>query len=198
MKLKLPITEKFLWDLYRIFHQNSKGTSQGLYGTILDPYAMRGIIAGGRKFDAMQAAIYVKYRRKYGRIRFSKFIYYLKKKGYIEAKTWKERKAIVLTPKGFAKIFSKQNSAAELILRNDGKWQMVIFDIPEKLRKLRNQFRGRLRVLGYKQLQQSAWVSPYEVESQTKKIIGSLNLEDEVRIFIVESIQELELKELDE
>lgn len=43
----------------------------------------------------------------------------------------------------------------------DGKWRVVIFDVPEKDKKLRDTFRMRLRQMGLYQLQKSVYVSPY-------------------------------------
>lgn len=45
--------------------------------------------------------------------------------------------------------------------RWDKKWRVVIFDVPEKYKELRDAFRVRLRQLGLKQLQESVYVSPY-------------------------------------
>jgi len=192
--MKLPVTEKFLWDIYDFLYKN-EGSGGGLYGTILDPYAAGRFLRGGGSRDALQEKIYAKYRKKYGKENFSKFIYYLKKKGYIDAKSWEVKHALMLTPKGLNKIFLKQEVTGKLSLRQDGKWQMVLFDIPEKVRKLRNQFRFALKSLGYKQLQQSAWVSPYDVADKTKNIISGMNIEDDVRLFVIDSIEEMSLKD---
>ena len=43
----------------------------------------------------------------------------------------------------------------------DEKWRVVIFDVPEKDKKLRDTFRKRLEQMGLYQLQKSVYVSPY-------------------------------------
>lgn len=188
--MKIPITEKFLWDLYKLFLEK-RGRSP--FHFFLPPYTVRRLIANG-EIDAMQEKFYIKYQRRQGKRKFSKFIYYLKKRGYIEAVTWEERKGFILTPKGIGKVLAKQESSYRLPIRSDGRWQMVVFDIPEKSRKTRDRFRDSLKSLGYKQLQKSIWVSPYEVVERTKEIIRSLNIEDDARLFVIDSIHELELK----
>lgn len=45
--------------------------------------------------------------------------------------------------------------------RWDKKWRVVIFDIPEKYRRVRDIFRSRLRQLGLFKLQESVYVYPY-------------------------------------
>ena len=43
--------------------------------------------------------------------------------------------------------------------KSDGVWHVVIFDIPERLRKKRDTLRYELRNLGFKKLQESVWIS---------------------------------------
>lgn len=45
--------------------------------------------------------------------------------------------------------------------RWDGVWRVVIFDIPEAYKRMRDMFRMRLVQLGMHQLQESVYVSPY-------------------------------------
>ena len=52
----------------------------------------------------------------------------------------------------------------------DGKWRMVIFDIPEKKKKIRKQVSGLFKQAGLYRLQDSVWVYPYDCE----EIIGLL------------------------
>lgn len=46
----------------------------------------------------------------------------------------------------------------------DGKWRVIIFDIPEKLKKTRNHLTLLLRQAGFVRLQDSVWVYPYDCE----------------------------------
>jgi CRISPR-associated endonuclease Cas2 len=48
----------------------------------------------------------------------------------------------------------------------DGKWRIVIFDIPEKDRKFRSILREHLFNLEFRKLQQSVFVSPHPFEKQ--------------------------------
>ena len=50
--------------------------------------------------------------------------------------------------------------------RWDGKWRIVIFDIPEKDRVFRSILRKHLFALEFYKLQQSVFVSPYPFEKQ--------------------------------
>jgi DNA-binding transcriptional regulator PaaX len=46
----------------------------------------------------------------------------------------------------------------------DGKWRVIVFDISEKKRKLRDEIRGVFVRVGFKRLQDSVWVYPYDCE----------------------------------
>src|SRR3989344_874467 len=48
--------------------------------------------------------------------------------------------------------------------RWDGKWRVLIFDIPEPRRKLRRQIRETLSLIGFVRLQDSVWIYPYDCE----------------------------------
>lgn len=44
----------------------------------------------------------------------------------------------------------------------DGKWRIVIYDIPTSKRKASSAFSAKMKSLGMYQLQRSVWVSPYD------------------------------------
>ena len=48
----------------------------------------------------------------------------------------------------------------------DGRWRMIIYDVDEKKKKLRDVFRRALITLGFLKLQESVWVYPYSCEEQ--------------------------------
>ena len=48
-----------------------------------------------------------------------------------------------------------------LPVRWDGKWRLVMFDVPEKRKKVRDILRMLLRSAGFIHFQDSAWIQPY-------------------------------------
>ncbi|MCX6809247.1 MAG: CRISPR-associated endonuclease Cas2 [Candidatus Berkelbacteria bacterium] len=74
----------------------------------------------------------------------------------------KNGNGFLITPKGLdkAKILKLQNNEIK-IEKWDGKWRIVIFDIPEEQRKARNILRSILKRNRYIRLQDSVFVSPY-------------------------------------
>lgn len=69
----------------------------------------------------------------------------------------------------------------------DKKWRMVIFDIPEKNKKAREALRMKLKELGFKELQKSVFVYPYECEDEIDFIVEVFELRSHVRFLRVDS-----------
>ncbi|MDP3645490.1 MAG: hypothetical protein Q8R25_00175 [bacterium] len=73
--------------------------------------------------------------------------------------------------------------------RWDKRWRMVVFDIPEKYRKTRDQLRITLRSLGFVQLQASVWIYPYDCEEVITLLKSDLHVGYSVLYAIVEKIE---------
>lgn len=93
-----------------------------------------------------------------------KYLYYLKNKGSIEFIKEKGDKTVVrITKKGVDKLreFTLEDMVISQPQKWDEKWRLVIFDIPNKMRKGRDALRHKLKELGFYPLQKSIWAYPY-------------------------------------
>ena len=70
----------------------------------------------------------------------------------------------------------------------DGQWRLVIFDIPEDLRKARDALRFKLRDLGFCELQKSVFVFPYECKNEIDFIVEFFQIRPYVRYGILRLI----------
>lgn len=70
----------------------------------------------------------------------------------------------------------------------DGKWRIVIFDIPEQKRIIRNLFRRRLKEWGFKRWQQSVWVTKRNVTKKLRLLIADLKIEDWIAVIESEDV----------
>lgn len=86
--------------------------------------------------------------------------------GYVAVEAGGLQKRFYLTKKGerFAALLGEGRLAPKKPRRWDGKWRILIFDIPERRRRLRDQTRVTLVNLGFYRLQDSVWVYPYDCE----------------------------------
>jgi len=90
--------------------------------------------------------------------------------------------SIVLTEKGRVKTLTYKFS--EMKIENkiwDGKWRMVVFDIPEKIRKGRDALRSKIKELGFYELQKSVFILPYECKDEIEFIIEYFGIRKYVR-----------------
>lgn len=106
---------------------------------------------------------------------------------------------MILTDRGKLKVLKYHFEKMKIDKEKewDRKWRMVIFDIPEKLRKGRDVLRDRLKALGFYELQKSVFVFPYECKNEIDFLIELFNLRKYVRYGILEFIDnDLHLKQV--
>lgn len=73
--------------------------------------------------------------------------------------------------------------------RWDKRWRVVIFDIPEKRKRVRERLRILMRESGFALLQNSVWVYPYDCEDLIALAKAELRLGGSVLYLVVESIE---------
>ncbi|MFZ2522158.1 MAG: CRISPR-associated endonuclease Cas2 [Minisyncoccia bacterium] len=77
----------------------------------------------------------------------------------------------------------------------DKKWRIVMFDIPEKLKKVRDSLRYQLKRLGFIELQRSVFVFPYDCQKEIEYIVEFYNIKKFVRFIVASTVDnELHLK----
>jgi len=100
---------------------------------------------------------------------------------------WQEKSdgAIRHTLTKLGKQYALEYKIDEMEIKNptvwDGKWRMVIFDIPERKRKARNALRNKLKELGFRELQKSVFVHPYPCQNEIEFIVEFFNIRPYVR-----------------
>lgn len=64
----------------------------------------------------------------------------------------------------------------------DGRWRIVMFDIPENKRTVRDLFRRRLKEWGFKNWQQSIWITKKNVTKGLRDLISDLEIDSWVAL----------------
>jgi DNA-binding transcriptional regulator PaaX len=82
--------------------------------------------------------------------------------------------------------------------RWDGRWYMVLFDIPNEFRVARNTLRTRLKRLGLLPLQESVWVTPYPCREEIRFLAQMLNIGPFVKTAEVAALDEKDAAKLKE
>jgi len=70
----------------------------------------------------------------------------------------------------------------------DGKWRVVGFDVPEKIRWGRDALRDKIKKLGFYEFQKSVFIYPYDCKNEIDFIIEFFGIRKYVRFGILEYI----------
>ena len=126
--------------------------------------------------------------------------YKLKKQGLVDFYKKNNQIYISLTEKGKKKAGWMQIDALKIKKPKkwDGKWRILLFDIMETKKFHREALRGKLIELGFRLLQKSAWIIPYECKDEIGLLKSFFGLSDkEVKLVVAQSVEgEKELKEI--
>ncbi len=95
---------------------------------------------------------------------------YLRRRGLIETQREGYDVRIALTKEGKKQAGKYQIDDLEIEKPKkwDKKWRVVIFDIPNASRMIRDIFRRKLKEFGFYPLQQSVWIYPYSCQEEIK------------------------------
>lgn len=111
----------------------------------------------------------------------------LREKGFIEFISDNEL-IVKLTDVGRDRaLWEKMRSGNE---KWDGRWRLVVWDIPEKRRQARDLLRFKLKQLGFKQWQKSIWASKINCTKILRDFIKQIGIEDWVMVIESDDVGE--------
>ncbi|MDD3101562.1 MAG: hypothetical protein PHE59_00210 [Patescibacteria group bacterium] len=100
-----------------------------------------------------------------------------------------EKDEYFLTAKGMNKLLElKIKKKIETKQKIKKKYFVLIFDIPEKTRFRRDLFRRHLKELGFEQIQQSVWITQYDILEEIKVLIENFGLNKYIKFFVAEKV----------
>lgn len=70
----------------------------------------------------------------------------------------------------------------------DGKWRVVLFDIPSEFNRQRNNFRVKLYNMGFYMLQKSVFVFPFPCDEEVARICEHFRISDYVNVIVADSL----------
>ena len=114
----------------------------------------------------------------------------LKEAGLVENLSSDRTKYTRLTNEGKKKANSLKIESDNAILdpKWDGKWRIILLDLPESRKNERESLRYLLKKAGFVCLKNSAWISPYPYEHLFTNIKKDLNLTSEIMIFTTDTM----------
>jgi len=102
-----------------------------------------------------------------------------------------EQGYLSLTSKGKAKLdqLELRDYKIKKPKRWDKKWRVLIFDIPEKRKSLREKVRLTLTTIGFMRLQDSVWIYPYDCEDFVTLLKADFKIGKDILYMIVDSLE---------
>lgn len=137
---------------------------------VIGAMAKLGILANKRHSEVVKSSAYKLVKK--GLLKFNGKFYELTSEG--------EKKLRQFEFRGY-KLLSTE--------KWDGKWRVVIFDIAEKKRNVRDQVRNILTSAGFLRLQNSVWVYPYDCEDIIGLLKTDLGVGKDILYMIVDEIE---------
>lgn len=116
-------------------------------------------------------------------------LHYLYKKGYITSEDKEGKRFIRLTRQGKLKTLF-DNFGLDKHGVWDGKWRVVLYDIPQVAHTVRFQLLRQLKALGFVQLQASVYVGPYALNEAAVQYLRMSGLIKYIRIMLVERMDD--------
>ncbi len=150
-----------------------------VYIAASSPYFIRNLMRNFQK------------RKRYSKKRISNTFYNLKRQGLIEIVKKNRQIYIRLTEKGRRKAGWMQINDLKIKRPKkwDGLWRLLIFDIAQIKKIYREALRGKLKELGFYQLQKSVWVHPFDCRAEIELLKDFFGLSDnEIRLIIATDI----------
>lgn|SRR3989344_376031 len=116
----------------------------------------------------------------------------LKMRGEIEYIERDGNRYARLTKRG-EEVLATERQKISLIKGRPRKWdrryRLVMFDVPEKRKKTRDQLRYQMQDVGFLRIQDSAWIYPYDCEEFIALLKADLHIGKDVLYTVVEEIE---------
>jgi len=127
-------------------------------------------------------------KRTFPRRQFRQALRRLEHKGYLRDLSDRTKWKFTLTAEG-KDILAKRKIEELIIVRPsrwDGKWRVIVFDIPEKYRHARNALRWKLKDLGFQCVNLSVWAHPFECSDVINALVAYYGVGEYARMMTVE------------
>ncbi|EFM11535.1 putative transcriptional regulator, PaaX family [Paenibacillus curdlanolyticus YK9] len=123
---------------------------------------------------SVQELLRIYQRRDYTSQSIRNALFNLKKEGYVDSPT---RSYYSILPRGHEFIRSINQKPSFYNKEWDGSWYVLLFEIPEKDRQVRNQLRTQIRQIGFGSLYHSVYVSPWDYTSEVDQLSSKLQMD---------------------
>lgn len=116
----------------------------------------------------------------------------LKKQNDIQLIRENGKLILKLTEKGKIKLlkYDLKNLKLKKPKKWDGKWRLIVYDVPEKKYLVRDVFRRYLKSMEFLKLQASVYLTPYPCETEIELLRNYYDIINEVVVLTVSGIEQ--------
>lgn len=132
-------------------------------------------------------------KRSYNRWEVKRMLIRFKKQKYIRIEYLSDgRVRVNITKNGLNKALTYELESMQIKKPHlwDGKWRMVMFDIPNKYKRVRDIFRMRLKQLGLYQFQESVYAYPYQCFDEIEFLREIYGVAVTVKYLLIEKVED--------
>lgn len=157
------------------------------------------VLAGGSIFVLslvfptlpMALAPFILDHKNYNQSLFNQTIKRLEKQKLVEIFTEGDQTLVRITQEGKVRALRYKLSEIQVKKPNvwDKRWRVIIFDIPEKYKRVREMFRDHLKMMGFYMLQRSVWVHPYPCFNEIEFLRQIYKVEIDVTYILAQKIE---------
>lgn len=119
-----------------------------------------------------------------------RILYYMRQQDLIRPTSESYEHGIQITDKGRDRLDQINTSGIPRPINWDGKWRIVIYDIPESHKIARMALARKLRRLNFYQLQRSTWIHPFPCRDEITAITSQFDVNKYVSYFETDSIDQ--------
>lgn len=116
----------------------------------------------------------------------------LQDRGIVARKKYPKGTTVFLTEKGRGyaeKLHAMEKIHISVPLKWDGRWRIVIFDVWERRRGVRDKLRRALVKAGFVRMQNSVWIYPYDCEEFLAFLRAELRLGPSILYIIADGVE---------
>lgn len=141
------------------------------------------VVAAGNRARKLSSVMSM-YPNSYKRRNFTNLVGKLLRTDYIERTIDKNGEAVFRLTAFGQDYVAREFPIKRFRLKWDGRWTVVIFDIPEQTRWIRDRLRFDLEDLGFGGLQKSVWISPFPIADDLREYLINSGLAGQALVMV--------------
>jgi len=111
------------------------------------------------------------------------------KNGLLQSEKKGNKSYYSLTPRGVSRVDEAARRIYKLTSHEwDKKWRVIMYNIPEEKRQIRDELRKELMWIGFGSLSNGCWISPNNFKKEINLLISKYKIEEYVHLFLSEYV----------